>query len=858
MNARIALSATLVAMALAAPAAETTPASATAGSSAAERALLDYYTANGNALRQGVAAAAENYYVAGVRAVETNRLAEAVAAFTKAVDLDPTNEKYRKALADAVAMAGGNRSPVSAAAGGFAETVIANNQRLMVEAQRLIAEGEKALLDKRYPDAERAFEMARSRLENLPSYLDGREPELRRVGTLLAETRSRAEAANRDAASQRNRDARDQGEEMRRQALRIERDRIDAMLARAQRARDRREYDEALILVEQVLKINRAEPRASSLEATLRRERHVYLRQLLNDTWEESHRRLSEQIRKDLLPQHELIRYSVEWPEIDARRKAPSYNLLDTTEAWRAKLDKDLEQEVTLDFSETDFNEVVAFLQRVTGVNIVVDPGVAAKSTPVTIKVDKMTLRNALGFLMVQSGFKYTIQNEVVYIATEAGVAGDAILKFYDIRDLTHPLRMFPGPSLELPDSETAGGATLLPPVEAPPAQQAPTFVEIIRRVIAPNTWTGDRAIADIQGQQMSVNHTPAVHREIENLLRSLRNQTGAMINVKVRFVEVENSVVEEIGVTWENYTGPNQAAIAAGRLNPPAAGGTPPTPGTPGRPGAYWRPSNQNFTTAGSLVTTQLLPYNDTSGLGRPGANDGLTLGGQYWRVANNFYARALLHAVEQERKGNVLFAPEITLFSGQQAHLVQLNQQAYIADFNGNGEAFEPQVRTVVYGAVIDVHAVASSDRKYITMTLRPTLAQIAAWRFFGGTPTRTSLPGVVPPGGAGPGFGGGGGGNVGPGIGAGPVNYPIQIPTLDLQRVQTTVVLPDGGSMILAGLTKSSTGRSSSGVPFLSHIPFLGRLFSTHGRQETELKQLILVTANLILYDEIEKKL
>ena len=138
--------------------------------------------------------------------------------------------------------------------------------------------------------------------------------------------------------------------------------------------------------------------------------------------------------------------------------------------------------------------------------------------------------------------------------------------------------------------------------------------------------------------------------------------------------------------------------------------------------------------------------------------------------------------------------------------------------------------------------MHAVASADKKYITLTLRPTNAQVTLWRRFGE---------AVPDGG----FPGGNVTSTGPGIANG---NPLLVPQLSYQSVRTSVTIPDGGSMMIAGMTNGESRRAHSGVPFLSHIPFRGRLFSRNGRAETELKTLVMVSADVILFDEIEKSL
>ena len=57
------------------------------------------------------------------------------------------------------------------------------------------------------------------------------------------------------------------------------------------------------------------------------------------------------------------------------------------------------------------------------------------------------------------------------------------------------------------------------------------------------------------------VTTTADIHAQVEELLRTLRNQQSVQINVKVRFLSVENSMLEEIGFDWNNTVGPPGSA---------------------------------------------------------------------------------------------------------------------------------------------------------------------------------------------------------------------------------------------------------------------------------------------------------
>ena len=151
----------------------------------------------------------------------------------------------------------------------------------------------------------------------------------------------------------------------------------------------------------------------------------------------------------------------------------------------------------------------------------------------------------------------------------------------------------------------------------------------------------------------------------------------------------------------------------------------------------------------------------------------------------------------------------------SGQRAHIVRMNQQAYIADFDVVGEQYDPIVTVLSYGTVLDVEAVASSDRRFITLTLRPSTSEVTAWRRFGNDVSDFGGVDVINQ------------AANGDNLNAIADDFPIFVPELTYRQVQTSVTIPDGGSLMIAGLTQARSARSHAGIPVLSHIPFIGRL-------------------------------
>ena len=71
----------------------------------------------------------------------------------------------------------------------------------------------------------------------------------------------------------------------------------------------------------------------------------------------------------------------------------------------------------------------------------------------------------------------------------------------------------------------------------------------------------------------------------------------------------------------------------------------------------------------------------------------------------------------------------------------------------------------------------------------------------------------------------------------------------------RVQTTVSVPDGGTVLLGGLKTLSEGRNEFGPPILSKIPYINRLFKNVGYGREAQSLMIMVTPRIIINEEEE---
>ncbi len=74
-------------------------------------------------------------------------------------------------------------------------------------------------------------------------------------------------------------------------------------------------------------------------------------------------------------------------------------------------------------------------------------------------------------------------------------------------------------------------------------------------------------------------------------------------------------------------------------------------------------------------------------------------------------------------------------------------------------------------------------------------------------------------------------------------------LTIPGLTVRRAETTVELPSGGSMMIAGLLNEETKEDLSSLPGLMNLPVLGALFTSRDYQEGETELVVIVTPYLV---------
>jgi pilus assembly protein CpaC len=74
-------------------------------------------------------------------------------------------------------------------------------------------------------------------------------------------------------------------------------------------------------------------------------------------------------------------------------------------------------------------------------------------------------------------------------------------------------------------------------------------------------------------------------------------------------------------------------------------------------------------------------------------------------------------------------------------------------------------------------------------------------------------------------------------------------ISVPSIKTRRAETTLEIPSGGAMAMAGLIQEQTKQAVNGLPGLSQLPVLGALFRSHDYVNNQTELMVLVTPYVV---------
>ncbi len=585
------------------------------------------------------------------------------------------------------------------------------------------------------------------------------------------------------------------------------------------------------------------------------------------------------------------------------------------------EIEQRLSTPVSVKFNNKPLSEVIEVLGGYAQVPTYLDPqglqseGVSS-SQLVTIDLrNDISLKSALKLILEQFRLTYVIKDEVLKITSQDVRRGELIQKIYPVGDLIIPIPNFipngregisgalldgmrrnqmggganaigmPGPVTVAANEQGSNVNTAINPSLYAQMQKAgipivggsgqngssssPTafgpgglkggaqadfdsLITLITSTIAAPTWDDVGGQGTIQpfntNLSLVVSQTQEVHEQIADLLQQLRRLQDLQVTIEVRFITLQDDFFERIGVDFDFNIPTNTSALPAPNPvgPPPSFGGVNPS------------------RTVGVDSTGAVTPLRDIQfrqgGFGSAvpafGGFDPTTAATFGFAILSDIEAYFVIQAAQGDTRSNVLQAPKVTLFNGQTATVQDTTQEPFVTsvipvvgDF---AAAQQPVIVVLSQGTSLTVQAVVSNDRRFVRLTVVPFFSQIGDVNTFTFTGSSSSTKKSSDS------KSGTDSSATSSEADASSTATTVQLPTFSFVTVTTTVSVPDGGTVLLGGIKRLSEGRNERGVPVLSKLPYVNRLFRNVGIGRTTSSLMMMVTPRIIIQEEEEENL
>ncbi len=550
-------------------------------------------------------------------------------------------------------------------------------------------------------------------------------------------------------------------------------------------------------------------------------------------------------------------------------------------------------------------NEAVEQLSIQTGINIVFDDlalqaeGIE-KDTQIDVPIiSPISLKSALDVILGSTGLVYVVENEVIKVTSQLSQQSNLVSKVYYIGDLVMPKTaptspfhmnfMQPNAPNQFGGSfnvaqqgnsvmgQQLGGGNGLGGLSygggGGPQTGSPSFssmggrqlggitegdfiplIELIQNTVQNESWldTGS-GLGTIQpfvaNLSLIVTQTQEIQDEIQDLLKKLRELNDVQIVIEVRFMILSDDFFERIGVDFDfrlndnapNVTGVDNVAKSA--------------------------VVGQNF--EGGAITGGLgdqdIPFtqgNFSSAVPAFGGFDVNTAANFGFAILSDIEVFFLLQAAKGNSRSNVMQAPTVTMFNGQSASISDGQQRPFVVgvipvvgDF---AVGQQPIITLIPDGTNLSVQATVSEDRRFVRLNLSPFFSEITdvqTFTFDGRSSTERSTDSVLDDlldlvdGGASADDGDDELVTENSGV-------TVQQPVVAFTSVNTVVSVPDGGTVLMGGIKRMSESREEHGVPMLSNIPYINRLFKNVGIGQTTSNLMMMVTPRILIQEELEE--
>lgn len=438
---------------------------------------------------------------------------------------------------------------------------------------------------------------------------------------------------------------------------------------------------------------------------------------------------------------------------------------------------------ITVKYYQQDLSSVMRSMGKLAGLNTIVDDSLVQK---VTMEITDTPWNEVFKGLLESYSLEYVYENNIVRIVTP-----DSIKKRLEAETVKEQLNQA---KLRVQKS-----SPLLMRTIKLDHLDIESTANIMRKILSEEKTGSEKKFRGSVETDKTTNTViiNAVAEDINKMLDLVEklDKPAVQVLIEAQIVIADQSTARELGMQWGGLFKLNDHSWVipgndeSGLLGGPLGAGTVPNSGSISN-----FPINSNSQGLGGGIINQ-------------GPSNGLNIGIGY--VDSNMILQAQLSALEEAGQAHIVSSPTITTLNNIQAYIESGSEIPYqsSSDNTGTNTEFKKAVLRlevtphVVDNDLVKLEVMASNDE-----------------------PDRTI------------------------------VNSDFE-PAIITRKTQTTVLLQNGQTTVIAGLSKEFTSEADSGIPVLKDLPYVGAMFRAT-LDEVELSDLLIFITPYIINPEGEE--
>ena len=296
---------------------------------------------------------------------------------------------------------------------------------------------------------------------------------------------------------------------------------------------------------------------------------------------------------------------------------------------------------ISLDFKDGDLQDIFRLFADISGLNVVVNPGVSGK---VTLKLTEVPWDQALDLILKTNGLGYTLEDNVIRIA-----------KLSDLQKEEQERR-------KLAEEKALAGDLLVQNFRLSYAKAKDLEPTVKKVALSPR----GQIITDERTNTMIITDLALNLEKTRSLIADLDRATP-QVEIEARIVVTSRTFLQQYGIQWGFL---NQQTPAFGNTTSLAFPNAIVLNGAPTANGTGGLPSNQNLglSTGGGIG-----PPNRGYAVNLPAAAFNSAIGISLGNILGNFSIDAALTALENSGRSRTLSTPKVTTQNNQAAEIKQ-----------------------------------------------------------------------------------------------------------------------------------------------------------------------------------------